>query len=203
MLAIECKNLSCALLVSRMPREMEEAFHEILVFTWSATATSARRILRDGDNHSHYIRGEMVGKSVVRFPPKGSDQSNDVYDGWSQAVQSAASFLWEESPKIRADQGQQRGAAVVPFLIVADGSLWVVDYDKTGARIGPSMMVDHCEVFIGKQICSNRPVEYGHQWNYTMSHLEIFTKTGFQKFMNTDLSEWANRLVMPVIQGRV
>ena len=68
----------------------------------------------------------------------------------------------------------------MPVLIVNDGTLWAVDYSAENVR-GDPKPVDETTLFVDR----NRPVEghYGPAGVYHLSHLHIFTRAGFARFL--------------------
>ena len=207
LLAVECKNLAPEnpFLVSRTPRSKDEAFHHALVleFTVNGTNRQVSRVVDYGD----YQRFEQVGKSICRIPrpekpgvTKTGD--SDIYGTWAQAVQSASSMLIETSRGMAGSRDKKSGIVAIPVLVVSDGVLWVADYDKNGIRSDLPSPVDRCHLFLGKTVTPPNQT-YGNIWTYTISHLEIFTKSGFLTFLKGNVGEWADQLIMPILQGKV
>ena len=70
---------------------------------------------------------------------------------------------------------------ILPILVIADDTLWVVDYTSEGTRTGDPELVTECSYFLGKA------VQKTSGSIYSMSHLMIFTKSGFNEYI-ADLS---------------
>jgi hypothetical protein len=98
LLAVECKSLSpeAPLVVSRVPRDEEDSFHELLKTGRSpelgtTVATSERS---DASRVHFYPKGAMVGKSMTQIRRDGSGKlvasDSESYDKWSQALTSSA-----------------------------------------------------------------------------------------------------------------
>ncbi|MGV3663936.1 MAG: hypothetical protein ACO1TE_27440 [Prosthecobacter sp.] len=107
-LAIECKNLGrhFPLLVSRVPRLREEAYHNVMECRLLDFGISTKKGVR-----TIYSKGDMVGKATIQVgkTPEKRDRSlsekfeaNDaaVYEKWSQAISS--SFDCSKEPQLGA-----------------------------------------------------------------------------------------------------
>jgi hypothetical protein len=165
--AVECKSLRkyYPLIVSCVPRVGSESFHDVIV-----SPDFAAIKLRD----SFYREGEPVGKSKSQFGKLANGQivsdDKEVYEKWSQAIASAEDLITQlELP-------QSEGYTVVmPVLLVANDTLWTVNYSQDGLRPDAPQQVKSCSYFIGKQVVTPR-------YTYTISHLHIFTFEGFEAF---------------------
>jgi hypothetical protein len=173
-LAIECKNLhtNFPLLISAVPRTVDEAFHEVIRFR-SATATSMRDVLRVDRGRSCYRPGEMVGKrtdQVGRAEHKAELFSDDgaTFDKISQAINSSKDIFsetaWDTSfPYLRV---------VVPVLVVPSAVLWQVEYDRDGNITKHPYHVNDTTLFIDHSWSELVGME---RLNYRISHLHIVT----------------------------
>jgi hypothetical protein len=189
-LAIECKNLKTnhPLLVSRIPRRAEENFHEI-VLSYRRSSQS----LLSGTPSTEEIRvqgpagmfevGKLVGKSTAQV---GRTLSGDlitgdaeVYEKWAQALASAFDLVAESVDDYRLTATPAAATVVIPILVVADGTLWTVDYSADGLVIAEPATADKCEIFLGKEI--NTGVM---GVSYTFSHLLVFTKSSFDGYLD-------------------
>jgi hypothetical protein len=179
-LAVECKNLrpNFPLLISAVPRTVDEAFHEIVVFR-AATITEMRDVHYVGRGQSRYRLGEMVGKrtdQVGRAEHNSELFSDDgaTFDKMSQAINSSKDIFiesaWESAPPFLR--------VIVPVLVVPANVLWQVDYDRDGNITKHPYHVDETTLFID------------HLWsalvgiqtlNYRISHLHIVTLSYFEQ----------------------
>ena len=105
-LAVECKNIgkNSPLLVSQIPREREEAFHEVL-HSYAHRAPGEApgvmldraEVLRVSDQAGLYPAGRPVGKSTAQVgcttqgELTGAD--SESYEKWSQALSSAQDLV--------------------------------------------------------------------------------------------------------------
>lgn len=168
--AVECKNLRshAPLLVHATPRLESEAYHTVI----------ARYRVMSVYHDSHrragvYERGAPVGRQTDQ-PMKddnGDYRSNDstTYEKWSQAVSSCNDLVRET---VNAPWQQPQVCAIVPILVVPDGTLWQVDYDEQGNVITPVRNLD-CTTLILRQHWSADGL-YG-PLHYDISHIEVVT----------------------------
>lgn len=198
-LAVECKNLSdtSPLLILCVPRSPAEAFHEV-VSPFKAKAfhkdaslfpnsvegvlppafTQKTESIRFSGKESIYKPHDPVGKSTERVAKNddGTFKSNDsdVYERWAQAVSSAQDLVNS------AVQNAGCYTATFPVLVVPDRTLWVVEFDADGSRIGNPRQVERCSYFIGK---SYRAGAVGNVF-YEVSHLEFVTIGGIETIID-------------------
>jgi len=124
--------------------------------------------------------GAPIGKSLTQIRLEGKRlvaSDSDTYDKWIQAIASAAQL---------AELGAKRQAPdtavftfVMPVLLVADKTLWVVDYSEDGTRAA-AVQAEQTLNFVdrGHQIAHR----YGPRI-YQMRHLFIYTKAGFAQML--------------------
>lgn len=180
-LAVECKNLKLnyPLLVSRVPRRREEAYHEAI------------RVGRFGldsqpfsSAHTVYRKGELVGKSTTQVGRtlNGDITSGDaeVYDKWSQALASSLDLLCLAAHEPEAKTGEVVTTVVLPVLVVANDTLWAADYSLKGERIDEPHQLNDCTIYIGKKYSFSTS---RHPLQHRLSHLHVFTKKGFDDFL--------------------
>jgi hypothetical protein len=187
-LAIECKNLreSFPLLVSRMPRREDESYHEVLL----SSAARHRDFLID-NNRAGADRREvknlfqykaLVGKDTVQVgrTQTGEFVGNDaeVFEKWSQAIGSAYDLIGASSTDHQRLGSACAATVIFPILVVTDGTLWAVDYSAEGGVLGDPHLVNECSIYLGKTISTARGIDY------KLSHLQIFTKTAFDGYLN-------------------
>jgi len=196
--AIECKNLTQAfpLLVSCVPRPMEESFHE-LVFAFDSSNAPQRsfpdipalrrtcEVIRIDSGLSDYMPRGFVGKSLAQVGrcTDGTLTCNDaeVFEKWSQAL-SSASDLANEAASDGEDEKSVFISLVLPILVVPNGLLWEVDFGERGERCGDPFRVDRCSFFVGREY------EAGDRMRgtrLTISHLEFVTLAGLDALMNS------------------
>lgn len=186
-LAIECKSLSsdAPLLVSRVPRPAEDSYHE-LMHSWlrQNMRDKSARILRPEGPSGIYRPGDSTGKRTAQVCRLVSgafkDDDRDSYEKWSQALASAADLINESVAA--ATDGQQALSLILPVLVVADGTLWVADYSEDGTRNGVVHPADAVELFVNREYVWEL-VAIPEPQLYRISHLHIYTRTGFAAFV--------------------
>jgi hypothetical protein len=202
-IAAECKNLqgNCPLVVSCIPRSRDESFHEVVLAHKPRRATLGlpveyARVVRCTGAGSIYRPGGPTGKAcsqVGRLPGNpGLLQASDstIYEKWAQALSSAYDLVE------RAERDAERGdhtvylSIVLPLLVVPDGTLWRVIYDRLGARKGDPAQVDRISYFVNRTH-SIRDVQSNLE--YTMSHLEVVTMRGLTEFVGKSWKSKAGR----------
>lgn len=186
-LAVECKHLKpfFPLLILQTPRTPEESYHEVMWSLWSAdpiTPGKTQAGKHRNEERRFYREGDFVGKVTHRVGrhSKTKEYVNDdseVFDKWSQAVSSAHDLV-EKSVQANVGTSEPFSFAItLPMLVVSDGAIWVAKYSEEGKQIGVPKRVDETTIYIGKQY----QTKAGHP--YSVSHLHIFTLTGFTKFV--------------------
>jgi hypothetical protein len=164
-LAVECKNLrpNNPLLVSAVPRNRDEAFHDLVIYEATYVMWTVRPVT---GNASPYKPGGMVGKKtdqVGRDMNKARTRNDEAtFEKLNQAVSSCQdlvrTFCGKRSAPFRR--------AIVPVLIVPTGLLWQVDYGSDGVVTAQPRPVERAELFLN------------HTWpgtDYRLSHIEIVT----------------------------
>jgi hypothetical protein len=196
-LAIECKNIgkNYPLLVSRIPRERTEAFHQVL-HSYSHRAPGEgtgmprdrAEVLLVSDQGGLYPAGRPVGKSTAQVgrTSQGELTSGDSesYEKWSQALSSAHDLVARALVGCELTGSPSCLSVVLPVLVVGDETLWTVDYNAAGSPTGPPVQAEETELFI------DRSYSVGHRTVYNISHLHIYTRSRFRDFLsnlvNTD-----------------
>lgn len=192
-LAVECKNIgrNSPLLVSRIPRERDEAFHEVLhSYAHRApgevpgVARDRAEVLRVSDQSGLYPAGRPVGKSTAQVGRtlQGELTSADTesYDKWSQALSSAHDLVGRALRGCEITQTQACLSVVIPVLVLGDETLWTVDYTASGSLSGPPVKSEEVHLFV------DRSYSVGTSTNYRISHLHIYTHSRFRTVL-TDL----------------
>lgn len=191
-LAIECKALrpSFPLVVSRIPRAVEDSFHHLILAhtrepepgeVYVALDLNRARTLSMEGRHSFYGPGEPVGKSTTQVGrnDKGDFVSGDgdVSEKWSQALASADDLVARASDAHERHGTSMFLTAVLPVLVVSDGTLWAADYSEEGGLQREPHSVNEASLFVGREYFS--PLNDA----CTLSHLHIYTRTAMDAFL--------------------
>ena len=206
-LAIECKNLnpSFPLVICGTSRQEGEAFQDLIVSVGSsvvvqrgveAAGGAHSRVYRAASNQSFYRQAEFVGKSLLRLKPENRKSTtpvagldSDIYEKWAQALSSAVDLV--DASVACAQLNQAVISAVLPVVMVSDGSLWRVDYGDSGRASDP-IQVDQCEFYLGHEVNDM-------QYTFMFSHIHFFTISAFGSFLSkmaVDQAGW-DRLFDP------
>ena len=196
-LAVECKNLkpNFPLLVSRIPRRDEEAFHEVIgVRNLPTTGGTTFPRYRLSNKQSVFPAGRYVGKATTQVGRNASGskelvaQDTEAYDKWSQAIASCGDLVASAHGDLALTNADTAYTSIFPVLVVPDGALWVADYSARGVLIISPRQAKECTLYLGKNIPT-----VSHGRDYTISHLQIFTRTGFDGYLSrlsTDDDLW-------------
>ena len=179
-LAIECKCLkkNCPLVISRVPRPAEEAFHSVIRSPGMYPLGTANYYQSNPTNtivkSTFYPPESPVGKSTAQIGIFGdgafSSADAAVHDKWGQALASAEDLVISLMARPAAK------ATLLPILVVSDETLWVVDYALDGTRLGDPQKVEQAEIYIGQKVSLTGA-------EYIFSHLNVFTKSGISEFL--------------------
>lgn len=191
--AVECKNIgkNNPLLVSRIPREQDEAFHEVLhsyahraLGEVPGVARDRAEVLRVSDQGGLYPAGRPVGKSTAQVGRtlQGELTSSDTesYEKWSQALSSAHDLVDRALRGCEITQTPVCQSVVIPVLVLGDETLWTVDYTASGSPSGPPTKSEEVHLFV------DRTYSVGQSTKYRISHLHIYTRSRFRTVL-TDL----------------
>jgi hypothetical protein len=185
--AIECKSLSMTfpLVVSRVPRPADDAYHE-LIRTWGRKEAGEdfQDAIRSNERMPLYRAGTPVGKKTVQVGREERKREDDkrpfiasdgeTFDKWSQALSSAEDLV-QLTRQHRGENGSGNFYSVIlPILVVSDNSLWVVDYSGTGNN--PPQQVQETTLFVDRTYNLQQGV-------LKVTHLHIFTRSGFTDFL--------------------
>lgn len=197
--AVECKNIreNFPIVVSRLPRSDEDSFNDVCQLEDAKEETGlfglpsnsiglhSRANSIKNKKNTIYPVGDPVGKSLAQVG-RTTDRSitsgdSEIYEKWGQALASLTDLV-EEMSSDGKGENRPHFSFCIPAIVVPNNRLWAVDYDYAGNLIGNPKSVDHCSFFIGKDysIGFNEP-------SYVVSHLEIFTLTGFEDFIKVRL----------------
>jgi hypothetical protein len=195
-MAVECKNISATpLIVHRVPRRQNEAFHDVLVKDDSTTTFSnddgpectPTRILKLRSTPYHF-NGE-VGKAMDQAVQDGKGgiklSDSEVFDKFSQALSSLAAMV-DSIPPRNQSLGRH---ALLAILVVPDGALWTIDYSDKGVAKPEATTTDHVQYFVGKKYPFK---SYPNQGEFILSHLDILTSTGLGKFLANYCTEFVD-----------
>ena len=175
-LAVECKQLSdvAPLLLHRTPREASESHHSVLVRLVDSTGSSpyTRSVSPSETYPPHLPVARQPDQPTMRDDGSWSSSDAATYERWMQAVNGARDLV-EASATMNL--GSRSVFAALPMLIVPDGTLWIVDYDKNGARTGKPLRVDATSLYLGHEWTS---VATGGTLKHALSHLEVCTISG-------------------------
>ena len=189
-LAVECKNIgkNSPLLVSRIPRGKNEAFHEVL-HSYAHRAPGEgpgvpcdrAEVLQVSDQGGLYPAGRPVGKSTAQVGRTlakeltGSD--TEIYEKWSQALSSAHDLVNRAFRGCELTRGPRCLSVVLPVLVLGDDTLWTVDYTSSGSPSGPPKKSEEVHFFVG------RTYSVGLSTTFRVSHLHIYTRSRFRTFL--------------------
>lgn len=183
LLAVECQSLSAdsPLVVSRVPRTVQECYHEV-VRSWQAQETGEElvEVLRWQRGPELYPENVQVGRKIsqIRRDVAGECQAaEEPAEKWSEAVDSAADLVREANGASRERGVPDCYTLVLPVLVVSDAALWAVDYTESGQRARSALQIVETEVFLG------RDYELRPGYRYRISHLHLFTREGFTRFI--------------------
>jgi hypothetical protein len=191
-LAIECKSLTedFPLLVSCVPRERNESFHEFLyrdsVMGAGSSYTRVQTLLR-GNPPCVYQTGHGVGKSVrqVRREKKGKNadrmvSGDEVFDKWTQSLASIGEMVDSGAGVLAAPAPQQpvQRIAFLPVLVVPDNTLWIADYSSPGDLRQAPFQCPAITFYLERKYRLTRE----QAW-FTVTHLHIFTRTSLGEWL--------------------
>lgn len=184
LLAVECQSLPAdwPLLVSRVPRSVQECYHEV-VRSWQAQETGEDlvEVLRWERGAELYPENVQVGRKIshIRRDSAGEYAAavEQPHEKWSAAVASAADLVREANRPSRECGALDCYTLVLPMVVISDAALWAIDYTETGQRARSALLIQETEVFLGRDF-ELRP---GHR--YRISHLHLFTRQGFSRFV--------------------
>ena len=183
-LAIECKNLAleAPLIISGTKRTRQEAFHDFVVS--DGTVGCRIGVMRDDRCNATYPQGHFVGKSVIRFKSiagkltQARDLESEIYNRWTQALASA-NDLCKQAGLAGSGQNAKVLTAILPIVVIPDGSLWVVDYDEKGNAATPCVS-DSTTLFLNHEVV----VQDRNNW-MNLTHIHFLTLTGLRSFLAT------------------
>jgi hypothetical protein len=197
-LAVECKNLkpNFPLLISRVPRMMSESYHEVILGRRNSKPVEGGDVFRPKHNQIFRSRDPVgksatqVGKDLQEGKITGSQvvsRDSETYDKWSQAIASGHELIEKAGHSSLGGSDTVNATVILPFLIIPNGTLWVADYSSDGQLLKAPYQCEESSLFLEKRVLT------GHI-RYTISHLLIFTKAGFDAYLgkvaNNRSDEW-------------
>lgn len=209
-MAIECKNIRehFPILVSCVPRHKSESYHQIVHSSISSNSSlsaidrhrhSRAKSLSIRDGYTLYKEGEPVGKSTVQVGRQHNNSitanDSELFEKWGQCLSSADDLVgltyWDGF-----DENESFKSALIPFVVVPDGCLWMVNYNEDGQRISEPMQTERCSCFIDKNFVMKAGIDNEYLW---LSHLEIITFNGMLSFVREYLnSEEGMKKIFPL-----
>jgi hypothetical protein len=122
-----------------------------------------------------------VGKRMDQLPEEKqavvSRGDREIFDSLAQAMNSAYALLREAHFAGSAESVEI--SVVIPVLVVPEGRLWMVEYDRAGAVLEEPRETERVSFFIDKT-WSVRGGGLEAASEYTLSHAEICTPTGLE-----------------------
>jgi len=196
LLALECQSLPAEspLLVSRVPRTVQEGYHEVLR-SWQAAETGedAIEVLRWERGLELYPENVQVGRQLARIPKDSGMVGASPREHWSRAVMSAADLVREADHAARERGTLDCYTIVLPVMVVSDGALWAMDYTESGQRARSALQIQETEIYLGHEY------EVRPGYRYRISHLHLFTREGLSHFL-AKLVEPASSLLEQMFQ---
>lgn len=186
-LAIECKNVAAfaPVVIGCVPRSETECFHYLVQADGQSPGIRRLELAKS----SFYENKQPVGKncSQVRRHERTSefiDADSGIFHKWSQAISSAHELV---SIASRCPQGFRNSyTAVIPVLVVPDGSLWEYRYDGTGVLLDHPCETEHRSYFVGHEVKNNTD----RIKRFRISHLEMCSLSGLNRLLKRFLEEF-------------
>jgi hypothetical protein len=186
-LAIECKNLheSSPLVICGRGRTSDEAYHCYVETKYRnghlfPGATKVRL-------SEFYPQHGFVGKSLVRLKQDKdglyTEPQQDIYDRWSQAVTSAKELGRQACTHFKSTKEGSQFAFLLPVVVLPDGLLWQVAYDRLGRLTGQPERVEEGTLFITSQF------EVNPGQPCVLTHIHFVTLKGFALLLQKFLKE--------------
>lgn len=177
-LAVECKALGSAapLLTYATPRLASESFHYVLVRRYGMPHPDpfSRRKAPSATYPPHQPVVRQTDQPLLSADGSWSAADAATFERWMQAVSSARDIA---DTLAIANVGQPTVGAVLPVLVVPDGTLWQVQFSESGQQLGAPEACAYTQLFLG------------HEWRmealsqpklFAISHLEICTLSGLE-----------------------
>jgi hypothetical protein len=147
--------------------------------------------IRSNERMPLYRPDTPVGKKTVQVGREEGKREDDkkafiasdgeTFDKWSQALSSADDFV-QVTRQHRGENGSGNFySLILPILVVSDDTLWVVDYSSTGNS--PPQQVQETTLFVDRTYKMHRIGAHQPQALLKVTHLHIFTRSGFIDFL--------------------
>ena len=110
-------------------------------------------------------------------------KDSEIYERWSQAISSAHELLtlaFNGETDTRTT-GQKVFTAVLPAVVVPNGSLWTATYNADGKLMEDPKQADEAQYFVGQSSKSNP--------KFIFSHIHFLTMNGLSAFLGRMNSE--------------
>jgi hypothetical protein len=170
-LAIECKSLTASypLLVSCVPRAADESYHEVM----HSPAAGVQRV-----QSRLYAADEPVGKTMrqvgrARGGGFAATDEKALFDKYQQAMASSADLIVGAAEEQRPRRATSTFAAILPILVVPDGTLWMARYSSRGRLERDPEQTNEVSFYLGRPY----PMPLEPLRPFTISHLHVMTKT--------------------------
>lgn len=196
-MAIECKNIrpNFPILVSCIPRHEEESYHQVAAVKDRYSNVMGQQVSRARTynirgQYSLYRVGCPVGKSIAQvgctLDGKITANDSELFEKWGQCLGSANDLIkriyWDGDED---DELDAYISAVLPFVVVPNERLWVVNYDDCGDEVGEPEMVEQCSCFVNKRYRLGTEMAFTTLW---VSHVEFVTFDGLRNFVSDFLT---------------
>lgn len=221
-MAIECKSLSehAPIVVCRSPRTVFEASHHVIATTCGDRESMASKLgeedvrLHQADSLEEFPRAitlrlpssscayrpnEFVGKSIECVRRDGSNRlkggDGEVFDRWTQALQSASSMLSTITGPFIIGKGQ--GFILhwaLPILVVPDHRLFVADFNSDGSMVDSPTEAGRTSYYVNYDVdsleCSGMTFRFDHLEIMTIGHLRSIVEKLTSSEQRMLVEEW-------------
>lgn len=204
-LVIECLNIDSKtpILAHSVRRKNHEAYHSEVTALFENSKRVEERAKLVKKLYPDSIYGSAPENLVVKSLSKIWEEKNseNFVTGSDHEIQKKAtlaiSSLYDvvrKQIKFHSEDPNTtptERSVIIPILIVPSGVLWNATFDETGKWNGKAENVEHVSLYIDRELNGLDPV--GNQ-TYGVSHLEILTTDGINKFHNN--------LIAALIRGK-
>lgn len=188
-LAVECKEISlhCPLVFGRVPRDITEAGHQLVVSTEQDLDVSGMpkgiafqrhaMVVDQRADESMYVAGALVAKGYMQVSGNSRNGPDELYSRLAQAIASASDHVDEAHEDYRRTETATCMTFILPLTVLPDGMLWAIDHDVDGKLVDGPVAVDAIEYAIHNTIPG--PLMNGSA--YRVTHLEVVTESGLSR----------------------
>lgn len=179
--AIECKSLgpSFPLLVSCVPRSSAESYHQVMYGLTGSTFSPGPHVEVRTIPSRLYRPGEYVGKDMSQVERRGGGLAGTderVFEKYQQAMASAAELIAAAVEYHRPRRPTEHVTAILPVLVVPDGTLWQARYSSRGDLEGDPEPADEVAFYLGRKYSIPLAIP-GTALDFRITHLHIVTET--------------------------